>query len=66
MELQPPPQEPLPALPLSSVQSPEAVAAFAHLSPPQLQRVANRLVVLNRIHHVMESTEQRWRTLLRS
>jgi len=66
MELQPPPQEPLPALPLSSVQSPEAVAAFAQLSPPQLQRVANRLVVLNRIHHVMDSTEQRWRALLHS
>jgi uncharacterized membrane protein YccC len=66
LELQPPPQEPLPALPLESVQSPEAAAAFAQLSPAQLQCVASRLIVLNRIHHVMESTEQRWQALLRA
>jgi uncharacterized membrane protein YccC len=65
-ELQPPPQEPLPTLPLESVQSPEAAAAFAQLSPQQLQCVASRLIVLNRIHHVMESTEQRWQAVLRA
>jgi flagellar motor switch protein FliG len=64
-DLPPPPQEPLPALPLNSVQTPEAAAVLAQLNPEQLQRVANRLVVLNRIHHVMESTERRWQALLR-
>lgn len=65
LELQPPPQEPAPALPLESVQGAAAATAFAQLSPEQLQCVASRLVVLNRIQHVMESTEQRWQALLR-
>lgn len=65
LELQPPPPEPLPKLPLDSVQSAEATAAFAQLSAEQLQCVASRLIVLNRIHHVMASAEQRWQALLR-
>jgi len=65
LELQPPPQDPLPTLPFNAVLSPEAAAVFAQLSPEQLQRVANRVVVLNRIQHVMESTEQRWQALVR-
>jgi len=65
LELQPPPAEPRPQLPLDTLHSPQAEASFAQLTPQQLQIVANRLVFLTRIDHIVESTEQRWRALVR-
>jgi hypothetical protein len=65
LELQPPPAEPRPVLPLESLNSSEAQMVFEQLSPSQLQQVAGRLVVLNRIDHTLESTERRWRALAR-
>lgn len=64
LTLQPPPQAPRPRLPLENLHNPEDQAAFERLEPQQLQRVASRMVVLNRIDQIMESTEQRWRALL--
>jgi hypothetical protein len=60
----PPPSEPRPALPVQTLQTPEAAAAIQHLSPSQLQRVASRLMVLNRIDHTLASTEQQWLDLV--
>lgn len=65
LDLQPPPQESLQRLPLENLRSAESQAAFAALTPQQLQRVAARLVVLNRIDHTIGSTERRWQALLR-
>jgi hypothetical protein len=65
LELQPPPQEPRPALPLGTLDSAQAHQAFAQLAPEQLQHVASRLVVLNRIDHILGSTEQSWQALIR-
>jgi uncharacterized membrane protein YccC len=65
LELQPPPEEPRPQLPLDTLHSSQAEASFAQLTPQQLQIVANRLVFLTRIDHIVESTEQRWRALVR-
>jgi hypothetical protein len=62
--LQPPPRSPLPRLPLNNLKTPQAEAACERLNPEQLQRLASRLVVLNRIGHILESTEQRWRAVL--
>jgi hypothetical protein len=62
--LQAPPQEPRPFLPVQSLRSAQADQAYAQLSPEQLQCVASRLVVLNRIDHTLESTERRWQALL--
>jgi hypothetical protein len=62
--LQDPPAEPRPALPLECLRSAQADHAYAQLSPEQLQCVASRLVVLNRIDHTLESTERRWQALL--
>jgi hypothetical protein len=64
LRLQPPPLEPRPALPLQALQTPEALAAYQRLNPEQLQRVASRLMVLNRINHTLESTERQWRALV--
>ena len=63
LELQPPPPEPRPQLPLDRLS--DAQAAFDQLSPAQLQQVAGRLMVLNRIDHIVASTERRWLALLR-
>jgi hypothetical protein len=65
LELQPPPAEPRPALPLEILSDAESQNVFQQLSPTELQQVAGRLIVLNRIDHTMESTERHWRTLLR-
>lgn len=65
LELQPPPATPRPQLPLERLSQGDAQAAFARLSPSQLQQVASRLVVLNRIDHILASTERRWQALLR-
>lgn len=62
--LQAPPPELRPALPLQSLRSAQADQAYAQLTPEQLQCVASRLVVLNRIDHTLESTERRWQALL--
>lgn len=64
LQLQPPPREPRPALPLQELQTPEALAAYQRLTPAQLQRVASRLMVLNRIDHTLESTERQWHALV--
>ena len=63
-QLQPPPSQPRPALPLDSLQSPESLAAYQQLSPKQLQRVASQWMVLNRMDHTLESTERQWRELV--
>jgi hypothetical protein len=65
LELQPPPAEPRTALPLEMLSDAESQSVFQQLSPSELQQVAGRLIVLNRIDHTMESTERHWRTLLR-
>ena len=65
LELQPPPPEPRPALPLESLHSAQADQAFAQLTPQQLTHVASRLVVLNRIDHTLASTERQWQALIR-
>jgi hypothetical protein len=64
LQLQPPPPEPRPALPLQALQTPEALAAYQRLHPEQLQRVASRLMVLNRIDHTLESTERQWQAIV--
>ena len=64
MELQPPPSEPRPSLPLDNLHAAQADQAYAQLTPEQLQCVARRLVVLNRIEHTLDSTERRWQALL--
>jgi hypothetical protein len=64
LQLQPPPQEPRQALPLEALQTAEAQAAYGRLSPEQLQRVAAQLMVLNRIAHTLESTEEEWQALV--
>ena len=61
LRLTPPPDGPRPPLPLQALQTPEALAAYRRLTPEQLQRVASRLMVLNRIDHTLASTEQQWR-----
>jgi uncharacterized membrane protein YccC len=65
LEIQPPPQEPRPSLPLESLQGAQADQAFSQLSAQQLQTVASRLMVLNRIDHTVERTERHWQELLR-
>jgi hypothetical protein len=52
-------------LPLESLSDAEAQGLFQQLSPDELQEVAGRLIVLNRIDHTMESTERHWRALVR-
>ena len=64
LELQAPPQAPLPRLPLESLRTPWAEAAFQQMPPQQLQQVADRLVVLARIDQTIASTERHWRALL--
>jgi hypothetical protein len=64
LELQPPPLQPRPAFPLEILTSAQANQAFAQLSPDQLQCVAGLLVVLNRIDHILASTERRWQVLV--
>ena len=49
---------------MQTLQTPEAAAALQHLSPAQLQRVASRLMVLNRIDHTLASTEAQWLDLV--
>jgi hypothetical protein len=65
LELQAPPQAPLPILPLEILHNDQAKAAFQRMAPQQLQQVADRLVVLNRIDHTISSTERHWRALVR-
>jgi hypothetical protein len=64
LELQPPPLQPRPALPLEILTSAEANQTFSQLSPEQLQCVASLLMVLNRIDHILASTELRWQVLV--
>ena len=64
-ELQAPPHTPLPRLPLESLRTPRVESAFEQMPPQQLQQVADRLVVLARIHQTLTSTERHWRALLR-
>jgi hypothetical protein len=64
LRLPPPPSEPGPVLPVHTLQTAEAAVAMQHLSPSQLQRVASRLMVLNRIDHTLASTEQQWLDLV--
>ena len=59
------PQAPLPRLPLETLHNDHAKAAFQRMPPQQLQQVADRLVVLNRIDHTISSTERHWRALVR-
>ena len=65
LDLQPPPPEPRPQLPLDRLSGAQVLAAFDQLSPAQLQQVTGRLMVLNRIDHIVASTERRWLALLR-
>ena len=65
LELQAPPQPPLPRLLLETLRNDQANVAFQRLSPLQLQQVADRLVVLNRIEHTIASTERHWQALVR-
>jgi hypothetical protein len=65
LELQAPPQAPLPRLPPEILHNDQAKAAFQRMPPQQLQQVADRLVVLNRIDHTISSTERHWRALVR-
>lgn len=64
VQLPPPPSDPAPALPLQTLQTPEALAAYQRLSPKQLQQVASHLMVLTRIADTLESTERQWRALV--
>jgi hypothetical protein len=64
LELQAPREEPLPRLPLESLGTPRAKAAFQEMPRKQLQQVADRLVVLARIGQTIASTERHWRALL--
>jgi hypothetical protein len=64
LELQPPPPTPRPVLPIEDLSDEQAKAAFQRLTPSELQQVAGRLMVLNRIDHTLEITERRWRTLV--
>ncbi len=59
-----PPRSPLPRLPLDNLSTPQAQDAWERLNPEQLQQLAGRLVVLNRIGHILDITEQRWQALL--
>ena len=64
LQLQAPPNSPRPALRLEALQTPHSLAAYQRLTPDQLQRLASRLVVLNRIDHTLASTERQWRELV--
>jgi hypothetical protein len=64
LQLQPPPSESRPPLPMQALQTPEEAAALQQLNPAQLQRVASRLMVLNRIDHTLASTEEQWLDLV--
>lgn len=64
LRLQAPPGEPRPALPLEVLQTPESLAGYQRLTPMQLQWVASKMMVLNRINHTLESTERQWRELV--
>lgn len=64
MQVQAPPSEPRPAPPLEILQTPESLSGYQRLTPEQLQWVASKLMVLNRIDHTLESTERQWRALV--
>ena len=64
LQLQPPPSSPRSTLPLEALQSPESLAAYRLLNPEQLQRVASRWMVLNRMDETMASTERQWSAIL--
>lgn len=49
---------------MQTLQTPEAAAALQHLNPAQLQRVASRLMMLNRIDHTLASPEEQWLDLV--
>lgn len=63
-QLQPPPGEPRPILELAGLRSAAAQTRFDRLSPEQLERVAARMVVLNRIDHTMAFTERQWQSIV--
>ena len=64
LQLQPPPSSPRSTLPLEAMQSPESLAAYRLLNPKQLQRVASRWMVLNRMDETIASTERQWSAIL--
>jgi uncharacterized membrane protein YccC len=64
LQLQPPPSQPRSTLSLEALQSPESKAAYRRLSPEQLQRVASRWMVLNRMDETMASTERQWSAIV--
>jgi len=64
LQLQPPPSSPRSTLPLEALQSPESLAAYRLLNPKQLQRVASRWMVLNRMDETIASTERQWSAIL--
>jgi hypothetical protein len=64
MQVQAPPSEPRPALPLEVLETPESLTGYQRLTPEQLQWVASKMMVLNRIDHTLESTERQWRALV--
>ena len=64
--LQQPPSRPRPGLPLDALQSAESRTAYRRLNPEQIQLVASKWMVLNRMDHTIESTERQWRELASS
>ncbi|MEB3202916.1 MAG: hypothetical protein VKK05_08920 [Synechococcus sp.] len=64
MQVQAPPSEPRPSLPLGVLQTPEPLAVYQRLTPEQLQWVASKVMVLNRIDHTLQSTERQWKALV--
>ena len=65
MQVQPPPSEPMQHLDLDALLQTDDTQAFQALSPQQLQDVASRLIVLQRLDQVLTNTELQWRSLVR-
>ncbi len=63
-QLLPPPGEPRPSLALEGLHSAASRDRFDALTPEQLERVAARLLVLNRIDHTMDFTERQWQAIV--
>ena len=61
LQLQPPPAEARRAVPLQVLQ--ESSEALKRLDPEQLSVVATRLMLLNRMDHILTFTERQWRQL---
>jgi hypothetical protein len=62
--LGPPPPASRPLLPLESFQTVEVMAATQWLSADQLMAAATEAMVLSRINHTVESTEEQWLAIL--